>query len=160
MTGSNVTHIRRRGDVLEEGKPTGQQIEWEERRARRGNRKKRKIAMTMVDTAVMTHLDMTGSEQRLLWAICSHIPKSGGSTAYVQVGQLAEELGVQKSFVSRTLAELRRRRIVETLRTGAHKVNPWILWNGMMDDWVDESEDYPEPIYHRNGVDPATGEVL
>lgn len=160
MAGSNVTHIRRRGEVLDEGKPTGQQVEWEERRARRGNRKKRKISMTMVDNGVISRLEMTGSEYRVFWTICSHIPKSGGSTAFVQVGQIAKELGIQQSFVSRILKELRERRIIETVRTGEHKVNPWILWNGMMDDWVDESEDYPEPIYTRNGLDPNTGEVI
>lgn len=116
--------------------------------------------MTMVDNDVMSRLEMTGSEYRVFWAICTHIPKAGGSTAYVQVAELADDLGIAKSFVSRIMRALRDRRIIETVKTGVHRVNPWILWNGMMDDWVDESEEYPEPIYHRNGVDPVTGEVL
>jgi len=115
--------------------------------------------MTMVDNDVMQRLEMTGSEYRVLWAIASHVPKSGGSTAYVQVSELAEELGIQQSFVSRILRVLRDRRIITTVRTGQHKINPWIMWNGMMDDWVDESEGYPEPIYSR-GVNASTGEIL
>jgi DNA-binding FadR family transcriptional regulator len=75
------------------------------------------------------------------------------------VGQLAEELGVTRPFVSRILKTLRDRRIIETVRLGQHKVNPWIVWNGVMDDWVDDSEGYQEPIYSRS-VDPLTGEVL
>ena len=114
--------------------------------------------MTMVDTEVMGKLELTGSEVRLLWTIGAHIPKQGGSTAYVQVVTLAKKLGVQQSFVSRQLAELRRRRIITTPRAGEHIINPWILWNGMMDDWVDESEAWPEPIYVRD-ADAETGEV-
>lgn len=156
-TPNNVTTITRRGTVLEDGKPTDQQVEWEERRARRGNRKRKKISMTMVDNDVMTRLEMTGSEARVLWGLAAHVPKAGGSTAYVQVSRLAKELGIQQSFVSRTLRELRDRRIITTVRTGEHQINPWIMWNGMMDDWVDESEDYPEPIYSR--ANPTTGEI-
>lgn len=114
--------------------------------------------MTMVDNQVMMRLEMTGSESRVLWSICNHIPRSGGSTAFVLVSEIAKELGIAQSGVSKIIKELRRRRIIVSVRTGEHIVNPWILWNGQMDEWVDESEQWVEPIYSRN-ADSTTGEI-
>ncbi len=114
--------------------------------------------MTMVDTDVMTHLEMTGTESRVLWGLIAHIPKAGGHVAYVQVSELAKELGMAQSNVSKVLKALRARHIVESKRVGQHAINPWIAWKGEMVDWVAESEEWPEPVYVR-AADATTGEV-
>lgn len=152
-TGKITNLARYRGRNLTSGEPIEVELP-----KRRGGKARRKITMTMVDTDVMFRLEMVGSEQRVLWTLCKHVPRGGGSTSFVQVSQIAEQLGVAQSHVSRVLKELRRRRIVVTERTGQHVINPWIMWNGSMDDWVDESERWAEPIYVRD-ADATTGEV-
>lgn len=156
-TPSNVTSITRRADIKRDGVATGEVAEWEERKRARYGRKSRRIKMTMVDTDVMTHLEMTATESRVLWGLIAHIPKGGGHTAYVQVSELAKELGMAQPNVSKVLKALRSRNIVKSVRTGQHQVNPWIAWKGEMVDWVAESEDWDEPTYVR--ADMTTGEV-
>jgi hypothetical protein len=126
-----------------------------------GKRKARKAKrMSMVNIDAMTRLEMTQTETRVFWNLVSHVPARSGSVAYVQIGQIAKELGIHRVEVSKTMKALRDRRIVTTLTQGQHHINANIVFSGSFDDWNEADVEELEPVWARHGVNPHTGEVL
>lgn len=122
--------------------------------------KARQKQMSMVDVSVMRRLEMSVYEARVFWNLASHVPTRSGSVAYVSVKQIAEEEGMHRVDVSKTLKSLRDRRIIHTVRTGQHHINTHIAYSGSFDDWNAADGTELEPIWTRHGVDPITGVVL
>lgn len=112
----------------------------------------------MVDTGVMSRLELSGGESRVLYALMAHVPEKGGAEAHCTLQEIADELEVSGPYVAKIMKALRARRIVTTLRTGKHHVNTWLAYNGDFDSWNAEAENEAEPVWQRN-VDPETGEV-
>lgn len=156
-TSKNVVPIRLlRGEVT----ATGEEV-LVEQPVRPGRTKARKQKqMSMVNVIAMTRLRMSVAETRIFWCLVSHVPSKSGSVAYVQIGKIAEETGMHRVDVSKTMKALRDRRIVKTLSTGVHHINANIVFTGSFDDWNDADVLEEEPLWTRNGVDPVTGEVL
>lgn len=116
--------------------------------------------MSMVNVDAMIRLQMTGTETRVFWCLVGHVPSKSGTVAYVQINQIAEETGIHRVEVSKTMKALRDRRIITTVRQGQHHINANIIFNGSFDDWNDADVLERDPIWTRRGVDPVTGEVL
>lgn len=123
-------------------------------------RKARQKMMSMVDVMSMSRLQLSMVEARVFWQIMAHVPPRTGSVSYCTVTQLADELGMHVSDVSKTMKALRERYIIRTVRQGQHHVNTWLVFSGSFDEWNATDDTETEPIWHRHGVDPATGEVL
>lgn len=137
---------------------TGQQVTV--RVPRRSKRKRGwRMHVAMVDFDVLTRLELTGSEMRVLNALVRHIPERGGTEARTWTSELAEEMGVSQQFISRTIKPLRDRRIVRTPARNVFEITPWLLYNGDFSSWNAEAEEWPEPIWRRDGADVYTGEV-
>jgi hypothetical protein len=115
--------------------------------------------MSMVNVEAMQRLQMTQVEARIFWCLVGHVPSRSGSVAFVQIGQIADETGIHRVDVSKTMKGLRDRRIIRTLRQGQHHINANIVFTGSFDDWNDADVLELEPIWHRHGADPVTGEV-
>jgi len=127
------------------------------RTAKRKGRRKR-VSMVNVDT--MMRLQLSNQEGRVLWALLSHVPEKSGTIAYCTLAEIAHDTGIHPSNVAKVVKGLRERNIVKNLRRGQWHVNSHIAYNGSFDQWTVEDDVEPEPIWHRHGVDPVTGEVL
>lgn len=115
--------------------------------------------MGLVDYDVMTRLELTGSEYRVLFAVLRAIPEKGGNVAYITQREIAAQFGIRSSNVAKTMTALRKRHILWPLRQqGRWQVNAWIAYNGDFDSWNSDADTDPEPIWMR-GVDAETGEV-
>lgn len=127
---------------------------------RRSKRKRGwRMHVVMLDIDVMMRLDLTGSEMRVLHAIAAHIPERGGTEARTFSWELAKELGVSQQFVSRTIKPLKDRHIIRAPYRHVFEVTPWLLYNGDFASWNAEAEEWPEPIWRRDGADVETGVV-
>jgi hypothetical protein len=146
---------RLRGTVVE----TGQAVEINAPRRRRRKRGWRDH-VSLVDIGLMTKLELSGQEYRVLNAVIMHIPEKGGSDAFCTMQEIADMLGIAHQSVSRIMKMLRERNIVmrRTSKIGRWHVNAWLVYNGDFDSWNAEAEHDPEPIWVR-GVDAETGEV-
>lgn len=116
--------------------------------------------MGLVDLTVMTRLECSALEYRVLFAVMQAIPEKGGCHSVITVNEIAEQIGSTPSSVSRTMASLQKRSIVlrEGRKVGRLIVNPWIMYNGDFDSWNSETEKFDEPMWAR-GVDRETGVV-
>lgn len=114
--------------------------------------------MSLVDIGLMTRLELTGVESRVLFAIMGAVPEKGGADAFTTQQEIAETLGIPQSNVGRAIKTLKDRRLVWRLRNGRWHVNTWLAYNGDFDSWNQEAEHDPEPIWVR-GVNPETGEI-
>jgi hypothetical protein len=128
-------------------------------RPKRSKARKQK-RMSMVNLDAMVRLELTQMEYRVLWCLLSHVPSRSGTVAFVQISQIAEETSIHPVNVSKVMKGLRERRIVKTLRQGQHHVNANIAFSGSFDDWNEADVEELEPIWHRRGADPVTGEIL
>lgn len=150
----NVTSIARlKGTVVE----TGQAVEINAPRKRK-RKKGWRDHVSMVDVGMMQRLELTGGESRVLFALLARVPERGGAEAFAVVDDMARELDVSGSYVSKILRDLRERNVVMKVRNGKYHVNTWLAYNGDFDSWNAEVDDDPEPIWSR-GVDVATGEI-
>lgn len=120
----------------------------------------RKKQMSMVDVSVYARLELTVYEAKVFWHLMLHVPPKSGSVAYATVKQIAEETGIHRVNVSKTMKSLRDRRIIRTVRSGQHHINTHIAFSGSFDEWNATDETETEPIWTRSGVDPYTGVVL
>lgn len=126
-----------------------------------GRKKARKAKrMSMVNIDAMTRLELTQSEARVFWCLVSHVPSRTGTVSYVMIGQIAKETGIHRVDVSKIMKGLRDRRIVRTIAQGQHHINANIVFSGSFDDWNDADVEELEPVWHRHGADPVTGEIL
>jgi len=150
----NVTSIARLKGKVDE---TGQTVSIDAPR-RRKRKKGWRDHVSQVDIGVITRLELSGLEHRVLWMIAKHIPERAGTEARVSLAEIADETGISPPNVSTIVKRLRERRILHTERRGVHHINPWILYSGDYDSWNTEAEKWQEPIWHRD-VDPATGEM-
>lgn len=114
--------------------------------------------VSMVDLDVITRVELTGAEHRVLFNIAARIPQKGGVEARVSVNEIAAGCEMKPQNVSKIMKDLRARNILRTLRVGVHQITPWLLYNGDFDSWNMETDEWPEPVYVR-GVDAETGEV-
>lgn len=150
-----VSLARYRGEVDETGQTVSVNVP-RRRKRRRGWRDH----VGLVDYDVMTRLELTGSEYRVLFEVLRAIPEKGGNVAFVTQGEIANRLGIRQSGVAKVMSALRKRHIVWPLRQqGRWQVNAWVAYNGDFDSWNSDAETDPEPIWIR-GVDADTGEVL
>lgn len=118
--------------------------------ATRGRRRKgRRKVFAMVDVESLNQLELTGFEWRVLHAIMARVNVETNWSKFAVI-ELARELGVVSPSVSRALRELRDRRIVETLGSGTHRVNPHIMFRGSNQDWDTATDTHPEPIWRRS----------
>lgn len=148
-----VSLARVRGRVDE----TGQTVSMDVPR-RRKRKKGWRDHVSLMDIGVMTRLDLTGAEYRVLFCLLRHVPEKGGVEAHASIAEIADELTMKAPSVSRVLRDLRDRHIVRTIRQGKHEINPWLAYSGDFDSWNAETDGWPEPIWIRN-VTPTTGEV-
>jgi hypothetical protein len=145
-----------RGEVT----ATGEEV-LVEQPVRPGRTKARKQKqMSMVNVIAMQRLQMTVTETRVFWCLVGHVPSKSGTVAFVQINQIAEETGIHRVEVSKTMKALRDRRIITTVRQGQHHINANIVFTGSFDEWNDADVMEREPVWTRHGVDPVTGEVL
>ena len=150
----NVTSMARlRGKVVE----TGQAVEINAPRRRRRKRGWRDH-VGLIDLGLMSRLEISGNEFRILAAVMAHVPEKGGADAFCTMQDIADELNLAASSVNRTMQSLQRRRILTKIRQGKWHVNTWLMYNGDFDSWNAEADDEPEPIWMR-GVDATTGEI-
>jgi DNA-binding transcriptional ArsR family regulator len=150
-----VSMARLRGKVVD----TGQSVEIDAPRRRRRKRGWRDH-VSLVDIGMMTRLELSGQEYRVLIAVIMHIPEKGGSDAFCTMQEIADTLGIAHQSVSRTMKSLRDRNIIirRSSKIGRWHVNAWLAFNGDFDSWNAEAESDPEPIWVR-GVNSETGEV-
>lgn len=144
---------RMRGQVDE----TGQRVTVEVPR-RRKRKKGWRDHVSQVDIGVLTRLELSGLESRVLWMIVKHIPERGGNEARCTLAEVADETGIAAPNVSRIAKTLRDRHLLRSERLGKHYVSPWLAWSGDYDSWNAEADSWPEPIWMR-GVNAETGEV-
>lgn len=115
--------------------------------------------MGLVDYDVMTRLELTGAEYRILFEVLRAIPEKGGAVAFITQQEIADRLHIAPPNVSKVMSALRKRHIIWPLRQrGRWQVNSWIAYNGDFDSWNMDAESDPEPIWVRN-VNTDTGEV-
>lgn len=151
---SNVVSMARvRGTVDD----TGQRVTMDLPR-RRKRKKGWRDSVSLVDVGILTRLELSGLESRVLWMIARHIPEKGGNEARVALAEVADKTGIHPSDVSKIVRTLRARHLLRTVRRGVHEVSPWLLWSGDFDSWNAEADKWPEPTWVR-GADPDTGEV-
>jgi len=149
-----VSLARYRGEVLETGQAVAVNVP-RRRKRRRGWRDQ----VSLVDMGVMTRLELSGLEARVLFAMLAAVPEKGGATAYITQQEIANRLGVHQPSVARTMKALHERNIVWPLpQRGRWQINSWLAYNGDFDSWNAEAEQDPEPVWVR-GVDVNTGEV-
>jgi hypothetical protein len=149
-----VSLAKYRGEVTETGQPVTVNVP-RRRKRRRGWRDH----VGLVDYDVMTRLELTGAEYRILFEVLRAIPEKGGNIAFVTQQEIADRLNIAPPNVSKVMSALRKRHIVWPLKQrGRWQVNAWVAYNGDFDSWNSDAEVDPEPIWVR-GVDPETGEV-
>lgn len=126
------------------------------RKRQRGWRDK----VALVDLGIMTKLEATALEYRVLFAVMNAIPEKGGIHAAITIAEIAEQIESSAPSVARSLKQLQERRLImrEGTRVGRLVVNPYLMFNGDFDSWAVETDGYEEPVWKR-GVDTATGEV-
>lgn len=147
---------RFRGQVDETGQPVTINVP---RRRRRKQGWRDHVAL--VDMGLMSRLELSGNEWRILTCIMSCIPEKGGADAFVTMQEIAALTGISVPSISRTMKVMRERNIVmkTTRHTGRWHVNAWLAYNGDFESWNSQAEVDPEPIWRRDGADPKTGEV-
>jgi len=150
----NVTSLARFRGVVEE---TGQRVLMDVPR-RRKRKKGWRDHVSLVDIGVLTRLELSGLESRVLWMIVKHVPEKGGNEARVSLAEVAHKTGIHAANVSKITKVLRDRHLLHTERPGVHHINPWLSWSGDFDSWNAEADKWPEPIWQR-GVDKDTGEI-
>lgn len=102
----------------------------------------------LVDLEVLDQLELSGLEWTVLHRIMRAVnPET--NWANVQAVEIAAELHCTPPNVQRVMKDLRRRRIIETLKRGMHRVNPHIMFRGSNQDWDTATDRAPEPIWER-----------
>lgn len=130
----------------------------EVRIARRTKRRKGwRMHVALLDIDVMIRLELTGYEHRVLFGLAAYIPERGGIEARTTATELAAQLNTSPQYVSKILKALQDRRIVKRVRNGVYEINPWVLYNGDFSSWNAEADEWPEPIWRRDGADLTTG---
>lgn len=152
--GENVVSLRKYRGTVDD---TGQQVSITV--PRRSRRKKGwREHVSLLDVDVISRLEMTGSEMRVLFALMRHVAEKGGTESRCTIAEVADEIGMKAPNVSRIMKDLRDRHVVRTIRLGYHEITPWLAYSGDFDSWNAETNLWPEPIWVR-GVNPETGEV-
>jgi DNA-binding transcriptional ArsR family regulator len=146
---------RLHGTVVE----TGQAVQIDAPRKRKRKRGWRD-SVAMIDLTAMNRLELSGGEYRVLLAIMSHVPEKGGADAKCTLQEIASEIGMALSSVSRSAKMLRERNVLlkRDRRQGRWRVSSWLMYNGDFDSWNAEVEKDPEPVWVRD-VDLTTGEI-
>ena len=130
--------VRSTGEVLD--------VEFPATRARR--RRGRRKVYAMVDLEVISDLELSGAEWRVLGRIMRAVhPET--NLASVTARTIAEDLQLDESNVAKVIRALHTRHILETKTRGVHRVNPHIMYRGSNQDWDIATETYPEPIWRR-----------
>lgn len=150
----NVTSIAHlRGKVDE----TGQSVTIQAPRRRKRKRGWRDH-VSLVDIGLMTRLELSSLEHRVLMAVMAAVPEKGGADAFCTMREIAGAVGSPQPSVWRTMDVLQDRRILRKVRNGRWHVNAWLMFNGDFDSWNAEADLDPEPIWVRN-VNSETGEI-
>lgn len=144
---------RLRGKVVE----TGQAVEINAPRRRKRKRGWRDH-VGMIDLGLMTRMELSGLEHRVLMAVMASVPEKGGADAFCTMQDVADLLGIKASSAGRVFKALQERRIIWKIRQGKWHVNAWLMFNGDFDSWNAEADHDPEPIWQR-GVNAETGEI-
>ena len=155
MSSDNVISIARlKGQVDETGQAVTVSI------PRRKKKKGWRERVGLIDLDAMNRLELSALEYKVLFAVMSAVPKTGGSVAFITVEEVARIVGSSRPSVNRTLSLLKERRIIMRDRgsSGRLRVSPWLMFNGDFSSWNVETESEEEPVWVR-GVDPVTGEV-
>lgn len=146
MPDAPVTHIRRKAEGVIQS--TGEVVDISIAETR-GRRKKglRKV-FALIDVNATAKLDLTPSQWRVLMQLIRVMSKETGESR-ITAAEISREIGMARPNVSRTLSELRARRVIATITTGAHRVNPHIAFRGAADEWDDATDAAPEPEWSR-----------
>lgn len=112
----------------------------------------------MIDLGLMSKMELSGLESRVLMAVMASVPEKGGADAFCTMQEIADRLEVAPSSAARVFKALQDRQILRKLRQGRWHVNSWLMYNGDFDSWNTEAEADPEPVWTR-GADVKTGEV-
>jgi DNA-binding transcriptional ArsR family regulator len=117
--------------------------------ARVGRRRKAKRKMyALMDLEALDELELTGSEWEVLHCIMRAVnPET--NEANISISEIGDRVGVAPQNVSRSMKELRDRRIVFTLRLGTHRVNAHIMYRGSNADWDIATDTEHEPTWKR-----------
>lgn len=149
-----VSLAQYRGEVIDTGQAVKINVP-RQRKRRRGWRDH----VGLIDYDVMTRLELTGSEYRVLFETLRAIPEKSGSIAYITQAEIANRLNIKQPSVAKVMSDLRKRHILWPLpQQGRWQINSWIAYNGDFTSWNADAEQDPEPIWLRN-VDTSTGEV-
>lgn len=148
-----VSIARLKGHVVE----TGQVVEINAPRRRKRKRGWRDH-VGMIDLGLMSRIELSGLESRVLMAIMAAVPEKGGADAFCTMQEIADRLDVKPSSAARVFKTLQDRLVISKVRQGRWHVNTWLMYNGDFDSWNAEAEKEPEPIWVR-GADSETGEV-
>lgn len=117
--------------------------------AQRGRRRTgRRKVYALVDLEVLDHLELSAAQWRVLHRVMRAVHPDSNVSA-VQVSQIAADLGMHRSNVSRNLHELAERRVVTRLRQGQYRVNAHVMYRGSNHDWDTATEHEPEPLWRR-----------
>ena len=114
--------------------------------------------MSLADWGLLSRLELTGMEFRVLAAFMSYVPEKGGATAFCTLQEVADMVGSKLPNVSKVVKDLRGRNVVWRERNGRWRVNAWLVFNGDFDSWNTDAEEDPEPVWVRR-VHRGTGEV-
>lgn len=112
----------------------------------------------MIDLGLMSRIELSGLESRVLMAVMASVPEKGGADAYCTMQEIAEQLEVKASSAGRVFKALQDRHIIWKIRQGRWHVNTWLMFNGDFDSWNAEAEKDPEPVWLR-GANAETGEI-
>jgi DNA-binding transcriptional ArsR family regulator len=140
-----VTPITTRTGVV---RNTGEVVDVEFPAAHGTRKKGKRKVFAMMDLEALDRIELSRAE----WEVLTRIMRSVNpetNEAGVQIRQIALDVGMAQSNVSRIMKDLRDRRVVYTLRQGQHKVNPHIMFRGTTDDWGNVTFTHPEPIWRR-----------
>lgn len=151
----NVTRISTLKGTVD---ATGEEVTVQQYRTTKRKGRRKTVSMMNIDT--MKRLQLSNQEYRVLFALLGAVPEKSGTIAYCTLAEIAHETGIHPSNLTKVMKGLRERNIVKTVRRGKHHINSHIAYSGSFDQWGTEDTSEPEPIWHRHGVDPVTGEIL
>lgn len=146
MSDAPVTRITRMAEGIVRG--TGEVVDISITEGRGRRKKGARKVFALIDVEATAKLDLTPSQWRVLMQLIRAINKETGESR-VSTAEIAREVGMAASNVSRTLSELRARRIVRTITPGAHRVSPHIAFRGSADEWDLATDETPEPDWSR-----------
>lgn len=103
----------------------------------------------------LARADLTGLEFRVLFAIGTYIPKSGGTISNCTVAIVAEAMERGIRGIEKVFASLRRKGAIERVSPGVWAINPRLLYRGSYYGWATEYPQAIDPSYeiNSNGLD-------